>query len=124
MECSASSTTSFPTTPRWAATYNAWEKRRDPSHVEALSVEQWAEFCVAAELTIAHAETMGKQMNFLAWLDNMSVPDELRPRLLDDLINADDDVRAFLRPSGDSVENAEFVLTEGILLASQPVETL
>lgn len=107
-----------PNNERVATYYNAWEKLRDPSHVEALSLERWASLCDAAGLTVARAETIGKQMNFLTWVDNMSVAEDLRPQLLNDLLQADEHVRAFLRPSGDAIDNAEFILTEGILLAT------
>ena len=103
-----------------AATYNAWEKLRDPSHAEALSLERWTDLCIGAGLEIAHSELMGKQMNFLAWLDNMSVAEDLRPKLLDQLVNAEPDVAQFLRPTGDTIETAGFVLTEGVLVASKP----
>lgn len=37
--------------------------------------------------------------------------------LLRDLLDADDDVAAFLQPTGTSEEDAGFTLTEGLLLA-------
>ncbi len=103
-----------------AAIYNAWEKRRDPSHVEALSLAKWVSLCDDAGLAVTHTETMGKYMDMAAWLDNMSVPNELRPGLLDDLLNANDDVCAFLQPTGDTIDNAGFVLSEGLVVAKRP----
>lgn len=100
-----------------AQTYNDWERRRDPSHIEALSMDRWQSLCRNAGMTITHAETAPKKMGFQFWVDNMSVPDEHRAGLLNDLLNADDDVREFLSPSGDTIGNAEFVLTEGLLVA-------
>lgn len=105
-----------------AKTYNDWERVRDPSHIEALSMERWESLCRGAAMTIAHAETAPKQMGFQFWVDNMSVPNELRPGLLDDLLNADDEVRAFLTPSGDAIDNAGFVLTEGLIVAASAAE--
>lgn len=102
-----------------AATYNAWEKKRDPSHVRALSLAEWAELCDASGLSVQSTETIDKKMNFEAWLNNMSVPEELRPELLDELVNAEPDVAAFLRPQGDNIETAEFILTEGMIVAKK-----
>ena len=100
-----------------AATYNAWEKRRDPSHVRALSLEEWVDHCRAASLDIRTTETAKKRMGFDFWVNNMSVPDELRPGLLDDLLHADDDVKAFLEPEGSTADDAAFYLTEGLVVA-------
>ncbi len=101
-----------------AQTYNDWERRRDPSHIEALSMDRWEAFCRAAGMSVTHAETAPKRMGFQFWVDNMSVPENERPGLLHDLLNASDDVRAFLQPSGDAIDNAEFVLTEGLIVAA------
>jgi len=106
-----------PDDPAVAASYNAWEKLRDPGHVEALSLGAWVRLCETEGLHIQHTETLGKQMNFRAWLDNMSVPKDLRTTLLGQLVDAEPDLRAFLRPTGDTVNTAAFVLTEGIVLA-------
>ena len=103
-----------------AETYNQWEKVRDPSHVEALSVDAWTSLCEAAGLIMRHVETAPKRMGFQFWVDNMSVPDELRPGLLDDLLNGNDGVKAFLQPSGTTAADAEFVLTEALLVATAP----
>lgn len=100
-----------------AQTYNDWERRRDPSHIEALSMERWVSVCEDAGMTVSHAETAPKRMGFQFWVDNMSVPEADRPGLLHDLLHANDDVRSFLAPSGDSIDNAEFVLTEGLIVA-------
>lgn len=106
-----------------AQTYNDWERRRDPSHIKALSMERWASLCTDAGMTISHAETAPKRMGFQFWVDNMSVPESERPGLLHDLFHASDDARAFLAPSGDAMDNAEFVLTEGLIVASTQLNT-
>jgi len=109
-----------PSDSQIADAYNAWEKIRDPSHVQALSVNEWVGLCESAELHVTLTETAPKKMSFANWVNNMSVPDELRPGLLADLLDADDDIGAFLQPSGTTEANAVFVLTEGMVLAVKP----
>lgn len=41
-------------------------------------------------------------------------------RAVPDLLDADDDIGAFLQPSGTTEANAVFVLTEGLVLAVKP----
>ncbi len=106
-----------PDDERVAEIYNDWEKRRDPSHSRALSLEEWVEHCGAAALDVRTTERAKKRMGFEFWVNNMSVPDELRPELLHDLLTADDDVKAFLEPEGTTADDASFSLTEGLLVA-------
>ncbi len=106
-----------PDNPEVALFCDDWEQRRDPSHISCLSLEEWARMCDEAGLTVAHVETAAKQMRFHAWANNMSVPDQARPQLLADLLDATPAVRAFLRPSGTSQEDAIFFLTEGLIVA-------
>lgn len=103
-----------------AAVYNAWELRRDPSHIRALSMDEWTSLCVGAGLEVRHVETAPKVMGFQFWVDNMSVPEDDRPGLLADLLHADDNVAAFLQPSGSTAADAAFVLTEGLVIAVAP----
>ncbi len=102
---------------RVAAVYNAWEKKRDPSHVRALPLSEWVGLCERKGLSVRSAETADKKMNFDAWVTNMNVPHELRPELLENLLEADDEVAAFLRPTGVTADDAGFTLTEGIIAA-------
>ena len=103
-----------------ADVYNSWEKTRDPSHVRALSIAEWVDLCAHARLAVMLSEDAPKQMSFSNWVENMSVPMELRPGLLRDLLDANADVAAFLQPSGTTESDASFVLTEGLVLASKP----
>ena len=103
-----------------ADVYNSWEKTRDPSHVRALSIAEWVDLCAHARLAVMLSEDAPKQMSFSNWVENMSVPMELRPGLLRDLLDANADVAAFLQPSGTTQSDASFVLTEGLVLASKP----
>lgn len=103
---------------------NDWERKRDPSHVMALSVEQWLVHIEAAGLQAVSVETMAKRMAFVPWADNMSVPADVRAELLIELKNAPEAATTYLRPefgsSGDPAEVA-FYLTEGIVVAEKPV---
>lgn len=100
-----------------AAYYNAWEKRRDPSHARALGMAEWRSLLEAEGFTVEHEELLGKQMSFADWVDNMSVPIDVRPGLLRDLLESPPAVRAFLRPDGSTEADATFVLSEGIFVA-------
>ena len=105
---------------------NGWEKKRDPSHVLALSVEQWAAHMIAAGLELVSVETMAKRMDFEAWTTNMNVPEALRAELLAELEAAPAEAVAYLRPElgqpGDQ-SAAAFHLTEGLLVGRRPNRT-
>ncbi len=100
------------------AFYNAWEKRRDPSHVRALSTAEWSDLAMASGLEVTHTEEVTKRMKFEPWLNNMSVPEDLRPGLLADLTDGPEGFRAYLRPEGATQQDAVFYLTEGVLVAT------
>ncbi len=106
-----------------SAFVNRWEKKRDPSHVLALSVEEWAELIVGAGMELVSVETMAKRMGFQAWVENMSVPTATRAELLAELEEAPADAKTYLRPefgdAGDQ-EAAAFYLTEGLLVGRRP----
>ena len=95
-----------------------FERRRDLSHVRCLPASKWAELIEAAGLELVGFETMGKKMMFEPWADNMSVPDDVRGQLLDDLRDADETVTEWLRPNLDG--EPSFVLTEGLFVATKP----
>ena len=97
-----------------------WEQRRDPSHVNCLSLDEWVQLCTSAGLTIEHVETKPKLMQFHAWVENMSVSADLRPELLRDLLQATPAVRSFLQPTGATAADATFTLTEGLVIARKP----
>jgi ubiquinone/menaquinone biosynthesis C-methylase UbiE len=95
-----------------------FERRRDLSHLRCLPATEWAELIEAAGLELVAFETMGKEMVFEPWADNMSVPADVRGQLLDDLRDADEVVTAWLRPDLDG--EPSFVLTEGLFVATKP----
>lgn len=104
-----------PETARWS---DDFERRRDRSHLRCLPISEWVALMEAAGFGEITVETMGKEMKFGPWADNMSVPDDVRAELLADLAGASADVRAWLRPElGDE---PSFVLTEGLFTARKP----
>lgn len=106
-----------------SAFVNGWELKRDPSHVRALSMEEWLPMIDGVGLEIVSAETMSKRMGFQAWVDNMSVPTDVRVELLAELENAPAAAADYLRPEftapGDQA-GAAFHLTEGLVVARRP----
>ncbi len=108
-----------PEDPEVALFCDDWERQRDPSHVGCLSMNEWTALLTTAGLQIDTAETAPKRMGFQFWVDNTTVPQELRPNLLTDLLDATPAVRAFLRPEGSTQADAAFFLTEGLLIATK-----
>lgn len=99
-----------------------FERRRDHSHLRCLPISEWTALLDAAGCTVTQVETLGKHMDFTMWVNNMSVPDDVRAELLADLEHADAAVTAWLRP--DFEDQPSFVLTEGIFVATvEPAET-
>lgn len=103
---------------------NRFEKRRDPSHVRALSIEEWLHLVEEAGLEIGPVERLTKRMEFETWADNMDVPAPVRAELLADLEGAPEAAVAYLNPDlgspGDQAA-AAFHLTEGVIVAKKPV---
>lgn len=101
---------------------NHFEKRRDPSHVRALSLEEWLALVAEAGLSVTAVERLVKRMEFGVWADNMSVPEPIRAELLADLESAPAPAVAYLEPDlgapGDQ-EAAAFHLTEGVVVATK-----
>lgn len=102
---------------------NDWERRRDPSHLRCLSVDEWLGLATDAGFAIVHSELVAKRMVFTTWVDNMNVAPDLRLQLLGELEDAPDSAREFLRPElgdrGDQ-ESAVFHLTECVIVGELP----
>lgn len=102
---------------------NHFEKRRDPSHVRALPIEEWLTLVEGAGMTVGVVERLRKRMEFETWADNMDVPGPVRAELLADLERAPDAAVAYLEPDlgppGDQ-RVAAFHLTEGVIIAAKP----
>jgi len=106
-----------------AAFANDWERKRDPSHLRCLSVNEWLGLLAENDFAVTHSELMAKRMGFEMWCNNMSVPTPLRAELLTELAEASSAVTEFLRPelgsAGDQAV-AAFHLTECVIVANQP----
>jgi len=105
-----------PEDPAVAQWCDDFERRRDPSHLRCLPVSEWITLLDSAGFDDVSVETMGKHMDFAAWADNMSVPDEVRTELLAMLAEASVGATAWLRPTLDG--DPAFVLTEGLFRAT------
>lgn len=102
-----------------AATYNHFEKRRDPSHCRALTVTEWQTLVRQSGFEMQHSECLDKAMDFATWVKTMAVPDQVVPELSAMLQDASPAFSAFIRPSAtDGVIG--FVLIELLLIARRP----
>ena len=99
-----------------AAYINAVEKRRDPSHGRALSLGEWEAAITAAGLRVTHVETMGKEMDFSRWCDNMNVEATVRADVRERIEGAPDEARDYWQPRVDN-GSLTFRLIEGIFIA-------
>jgi ubiquinone/menaquinone biosynthesis C-methylase UbiE len=99
-----------------AATYNAFEKLRDPSHGRCLSLAEWTELVTAAGLDLQHREILPKAMEFAPWAARMDVDAATTQRLRSMLEDGSPAFKAFLRPRVDA-DGLWFTLDEAILIA-------
>lgn len=102
-----------------AAAYNAFERKRDPSHLRALPLAEWCGIAEAAGLAIEHTETMTKAMDFDSWARRLGATDGTVGELARELAGANGALREFLKPAMRD-DKPSFVLTEGILIARKP----
>ncbi len=101
-----------------AATYNEFEKIRDPSHGRAWQPSDWRACVAQTGFDITHQEFMPKRMNFAAWCTNMSVADDLIPGLETMLRAAKPAFAAYIQPE-DRDDGLGFTLTELMIVASK-----
>ncbi|MEM9028626.1 MAG: methyltransferase domain-containing protein [Pseudomonadota bacterium] len=99
-----------------ADAYNAFEKRRDPSHGRALGHNEWMSILADADLTVESWEHLIKPMSFNRWCDTMSVEAPVRDELRDMLSSGPAGFVAFLKPEFTN-EDISFALTELLLVA-------
>jgi len=102
-----------------AATYDAFEKLRDPSHGRALSTVEWLDLMAARGLTLLHKEHAPKAMEFAAWCKNMAVEDETVLRLRSILASVSPALQSYLQPRPEN-DKLTFTLFELIALARKP----
>ena len=77
-----------PEDPQLDALVNAWDRRRDPSHVREYTVSEWRGLLAAAGLEVTHVETARKAHDFTEWVERMQMPDEARRALERDILGA------------------------------------
>ena len=112
-----------PTEAEVADFANAWEAKRDPSHVRCLSVDEWLDLFTESGLVVTETELLAKEMGFSWWTDNMAVSTEVQTELLAELQGSSEAIKAFLRPGPDAELEpltAVFYLTEAIFIAQKP----
>jgi ubiquinone/menaquinone biosynthesis C-methylase UbiE len=102
-----------------AASYNTFEKLRDPSHGRCLGMAEWSDLLGERGFRLVHTERLPKDMEFEPWVERMSVAAGDVARLRAMLTDGSPALKAFLRPrpeNGDLV----FTLDEAILIAAKP----
>jgi len=92
---------------------NAFEKFRDPSHGRCLSLAEWEQEYRLAGLTIKHAETSDKQMDFAPWAARHDALIQQYLRAM--LTEVKGGAAEFLRPSVTDA-GVTFYLQEAILV--------
>lgn len=94
---------------------NAFDRLRDPSHQQCLSIYAWREALYAAGFSIEHEEVARKELDFGAWTARMDVAPADVTRLRAMLRQAPNEVLEFLTPvfQGDTIK---FYLSEALLV--------
>lgn len=102
---------------------NAFDKLRDPSHQQCLSLYAWCDQLHEAGFVLQHEETLREALDFAAWTARMQVPPEDVLRLRVMLAQAPAGVADFLTPqfSGDRIT---FYLTEALLVGTKPAHAV
>ncbi|HEX4837013.1 MAG TPA: methyltransferase domain-containing protein [Solirubrobacteraceae bacterium] len=74
------------------------EKRRDPSHVMSLTLDEWSDALRRAGFEVEHAEARELDWNYEEWMGNMAVGPELSAELAAVIEAADGSARDQLHP--------------------------
>ena len=104
---------------------NAFELRRDPSHVRCLSREEWRDVLAAAGFTLRHEETAPKRMAFDPWVKRMGADAAAQAAIKRMLLDAPPAAAAFFAVDGvdgDADNPLAFHLLEAIFIAQKPGE--
>lgn len=93
-----------------AARYvDAFERLRDPSHVQAYAGYQWEGMYLDAGLTVDHIEQMRRSAGgLITWAERQRCSSEVIEKLRVLLVQAPEAVRAFLRPRHAHTPDADF----------------
>jgi len=106
-----------PEDPAPAGWLNDFERRRDPSHAQCLSLEQWRRCFRDQGLGMLHVEVSGKRFDFREWMARMNASEPATRRMGEELLAAPDPVRAFWEPATDA-GRIGFTLREAILVGA------
>ncbi|MDQ3539369.1 MAG: class I SAM-dependent methyltransferase [Chloroflexota bacterium] len=104
------------------AFFNRFEKLRDPSHVESLTLPAWRELLNDQDLTLVATESFAKRHDFEDWISRSRVTVDTRMELERMLIDADPTLRhAFdVRPGADDSQPvAGFSDTKTLFVATK-----
>jgi ubiquinone/menaquinone biosynthesis C-methylase UbiE len=93
---------------------NAFEKLRDPSHGQCLSMSDWRDLLVNTGLVVQHEETLFKELDFAYWAQRHD--SQFQRFLLAMLSEVRGEAASFLSPSLDQPKRT-FLLCEGIFIA-------
>ncbi|HEX9476403.1 MAG TPA: hypothetical protein VGA41_07085, partial [Candidatus Dormibacteraeota bacterium] len=74
------------------------EKRRDPSHMRSLTVEEWTKRLEAAGFEVEMATARELDWDFEEWMRNMAVPPEVAVELAAVIESAEGEARDQLHP--------------------------
>jgi SAM-dependent methyltransferase len=96
--------------------YNAFEKRRDPSHVRCLTLAEWRGLVVDAGLKERHVELLDKPMVLGPWADQQGAGEAIKSDLKSMLLAGSPAFRAFARPHENNGD-IDFILTEAVIIA-------
>jgi ubiquinone/menaquinone biosynthesis C-methylase UbiE len=95
---------------------NAFERLRDPSHVRALTMEEWREALRRSGLPATHDEQIDKVLEFNSWAARYDAT--MRAFLRAMLTQVSPDVRAVLEPT-ETGADVVFRLREGLFIAKR-----
>ena len=102
-----------------AASYNTFEKVRDPSHGRAWTPTEWLDCMTATGFQVTHQELLDKAMSFKAWCKNQSVPEDLVPGLAEMLNQATPAFSAYIRPVEKDDGDIGFTIIEFLAVAKK-----
>ena len=98
---------------------NKFEKLRDPSHENCLSLQEWLDAYANAGFTLLAHETAEKRMLFDPWVKRMGASPETQAQVRAMLTDAPPAVADFFHVEPEGADIA-FYLTEAILIGQKP----
>jgi len=101
-----------------ALSYNMFEKLRDPSHVKALTLDDWQRLLNEARFEVRISERLGKDMEFQPWASRLGADPATIDYVKAILTTAAAALRAFLKPR--TQDGALwFTLQEAVIVATR-----